>query len=142
MPTLIRAIEIAQKAHLGETDKQGKPYILHPMRVMERCSGENEKICAVLHDVVEDSDWTFDMLAAEGFSDEIIEAIICLTKKKNEEYSDFIERISCNKIAVAVKLNDLRDNMDITRLDTITEMDIARLRKYLMSYYKLLQYKK
>ena len=138
MSIIERAIEIALLAHKGQKDKSGVEYILHPLRVMERGRTEVEKICGVLHDVVEDSNWTIEDLINEGFSEEIISAIKCLTKKTdNEDYDEFIERVAKDPIAVQVKLNDLLDNMDITRLDEIREHDLHRLNKYLRAYKRL-----
>ena len=130
MSTLQRAIEIATQAHQGQFDKSGKEYIGHPLRVMEMGRTEEEKIAGVLHDVVEDSDWTFEALEAEGFSQEIIAALKCITKlSENENYDDFIERVKKNPLAVAVKINDLTDNMDIRRLPYLSDKDIKRLKK-------------
>ena len=138
MSTLKRAIEISTEAHKGQFDKSGKDYIEHPLRVMEMGKTEEEKIVGVLHDVVEDSDWTFEALAAEGFSQEIIEALRCVTKvSENENYDDFIERVKKNPLAVAVKINDLTDNMDIRRLPYLSDKDVKRLKKYLKAYKKL-----
>ena len=139
MSTLQRAIEIATQAHQGQFDKSGKDYIGHPLRVMEMGSTEEEKIAGVLHDVVEDSDWTFEALEAEGFSQEIIAALKCVTKlSENENYDDFIERVKKNPLAIAVKINDLTDNMDIRRLPYLSDKDIKRLKKYLKAYKKLI----
>ena len=139
MSTLQRAIEIATQAHQEQFDKSGKDYIGHPLRVMEMGRTEEEKIAGVLHDVVEDSDWTFDALEAEGFSQEIIAALKCVTKlSENENYDDFIERVKKNPLAVAVKINDLTDNMDIRRLPYLSDKDIKRLKKYLKAYKKLI----
>ena len=90
MSTLQRAIEIATEAYQGQLDKAGRNYIGHPLRVMEMGKTENEKIVGILHDVIEDTDWTFEMLAEEGFSDEVIAALKCVTKtSENENYDDF-----------------------------------------------------
>ena len=139
MSTLERAIEIAYLAHEGQKDKSGTDYILHPLRVMERGKTEIEKICGVLHDVVEDSDWSAEDLRNEGFSEEVLSVIKCLSKEtENEDYDMFIERVAKNPIAVQVKLNDLLDNMDITRLNELNEKDLNRLNKYLRAYRKLI----
>ena len=139
MSTLQRAIEIATEAHKGQFDKSGKDYIRHPLRVMEMGKTEDEKIVGVLHDVIEDTDWTFEALADEGFSKEIISALRCVTKlSENENYDDFIERVKKNPLAVAVKINDLSDNMDIRRLPYLSDKDIKRLKKYLKAYKKLI----
>lgn len=138
MSTLQRAIEIATEAHRGQFDKSGKDYIGHPLRVMEMGRTEGERIVGVLHDVVEDSEWTFEMLLAEGFSKEIIDALRCLTKlSENENYDNFIERVRKNPLATAVKINDLTDNMDIRRLPYLSDKDVKRLKKYLKAYKKL-----
>ncbi len=98
----------------------------------------DEKIVGVLHDIAEDTDWTFERLAQEGFPAYIVDAIRCLTKiSENEPYDDFIERVKTNPLAVRVKINDLSDNMDIRRLATITDKDAARLNKYLKAYRAL-----
>lgn len=138
MSNLQRAIEIATDAHKGQFDKSGKDYIGHPLRVMEMGQTEEEKIVGVLHDVIEDTDWTFEALEAEGFSQEIIGALRCVTKiSENENYDDFIERVKKNPLAVTVKINDLTDNMDIRRLPYLSDKDVKRLKKYLKAYKKL-----
>ena len=139
MSTLQRAIEIATEAHKGQFDKSGKDYIEHPLRVMEMGKTEEEKIVGVLHDVVEDTDWTFEALSEEGFSKAVVDALRCVTKiSENENYDDFIERIKKNPLAVAVKINDLSDNMDIRRLPYLSDKDVKRLKKYLKAYKKLM----
>jgi (p)ppGpp synthase/HD superfamily hydrolase len=139
MSTLERAIEIATEAHKGQYDKAGNDYIGHPLRVMDIGRTEEEKIVGVLHDVVEDTEWTFAQLAAEGFSQEVIDALQCVTKlSENENYDDFIERVKKNPLATAVKINDLSDNMDIRRLPYLSDKDVKRLKKYLKAYKKLI----
>ena len=111
MSTLERAIEIAREAHKSQTDKAGKPYIEHPLRVMAAGKTSDEKIVGILHDVVEDSNITFEDLTSEGFAPNIIEALRCITKTDEKEpYDHFIARIKTNRLATAVKLNDLTDN--------------------------------
>ena len=135
---LDRAKAIATSAHEGQVDKAGKPYIEHPMRVMNMGKTIEEKIAGVLHDVVEDSDWTFEMLEKEGIPKDVMDALRCVTKLSEEEdYDHFIERVKTNPLAVKVKLNDLKDNMDITRLGEVTEKDLARLNKYIRAYRQL-----
>ena len=139
MSTLERAIEIAVEAHRGQVDKAGCEYVEHPLRVMASGRTLEEKIVGVLHDVVEDSDWTFARLEAEGFSADVIDALRCVTKLSDSEpYDKFIARIKKNPLAVAVKLNDLADNMDIRRLPYISEKDVKRLKKYLKAYKQLM----
>ncbi|WP_454976524.1 phosphohydrolase [Capnocytophaga bilenii] len=135
---LEKAILIATIAHKGQIDKGGAPYIMHLIRVMNAGNTENEKICGILHDLIEDTEWTFEKLKEEGFDDEIIEALQCVTKLPNENYEEFIARIITNPLAIKIKLNDLKDNMDITRLSFISEEDCERLNKYLKAYQLLL----
>ena len=135
---LDRAKEIARTAHEGQVDKAGKPYIEHPMRVMNMGKSMEEKIAGVLHDVVEDSEWTFEMLEKEGIPKDVMDALRCVTKlSEDEDYDHFIARVKTNPLAVKVKLNDLKDNMDITRLEEVTEKDLARLNKYIRAYRQL-----
>lgn len=101
---LVKAIQIAVSAHKEQVDKSGQPYILHLIRVMDAGETEQEKICGVLHDLVEDTDWTFEKLEKEGFSEEIISALKCVTKLENENYDAFINRIKTNSLAIKVKL--------------------------------------
>lgn len=129
-----KALHIAQKAHNGQTDKAGKPYILHPIRVAQRCNTDTERIVALLHDVIEDTEITSHDLYWAGFSKTIIDAVLSVTRRENESYSNFIERCSHNPIGRIVKIHDLEDNMDITRLDSLTESDLKRLNKYLKAY--------
>lgn len=135
---LDRAKAIATSAHEGQVDKAGKPYIKHPMRVMNMGKTVEEKIAGVLHDVVEDSDWTFEMLEKEGIPKDVMDALRYVTKlSEDEDYDHFIERVKTNPLAVKVKLNDLKDNMDITRLGEVTEKDLTRLNKYIRAYRQL-----
>lgn len=137
MSTLERAIEIATEAHRGQRDKAGNDYIGHPLRVMAAGKTTEEKIVGVLHDVIEDSDWSFEQLATEGFSTEIIDALRCLTHDPKVPYDKYISCIKGNPLAVAVKLNDLSDNMDIRRLPCLSGKDVERIRKYLRAYKQL-----
>lgn len=132
---LIKAIDIAVKCHSGQLDKAGELYILHPMRMMMKMKTEEEKITAVLHDVVEDSDVTINDLRKEGFSERILKAVDALTKRDGESYKKSIERVKKNPLAIKVKVADFEDNMDISRLKRITENDRKRLNRYLR-YYK------
>ena len=126
-----KAIETAARAHDGQLDKAGKPYILHPLRVMMNVEGgEMEQCAAVLHDVLEDSPLTAEDLAAEGFGVEIIEAVKLLTRTADEDYLEYVRRLKANPIAKAVKLADLTDNMDMSRIKEPTERDYKRLEKY------------
>lgn len=127
---LDKAIHIAAKAHQGQVDKAGYPYILHPLRAMFSRKDETERICAVLHDVIEDTDVTFKDLRNEGFSEEVLAALDALTKRDNENYDEFIDRVLKNKIACHVKLADLFDNMDLSRIKEPMQRDYDRIEKY------------
>lgn len=101
---------------------------------MANVDSDTEKIVAILHDVVEDTDWTFERLTQEGFPGEVIEALKCVTKREGEEYEDFVKRSASNKIARNVKLADLEHNMDARRLSNVTEKDVERLKKYVRAW--------
>ncbi|KLD62180.1 HD domain-containing protein [Dyella japonica] len=130
MATLERAIAIAAAAHACQVDKGGEPYILHPLRVMLRMQSTPERIVAVLHDVVEDSDVTLEILGAEGFSQEVLAAVDALTKRRGESRSDAAHRAKKDRIALAVKLADNAENMDLSRIAAPTERDYVRLEEY------------
>lgn len=130
MSTLERAIAIAAKAHTGQTDKGGDPYIMHPLRLMFKVVGDNERICAVLHDVVEDSDTTLEDLRNGGFSEAIVSAIDNLTKRPGETRIEAAHRAALSPISLAVKLADVTDNMNLTRIKEPSEKDLARLEEY------------
>ena len=127
---LTKAIEIACQGHLDQFDKAGKPYILHPLRLMFKFSDEDLQIVAVLHDVIEDSELEIDNLKKFGFSEVITDAVAALTKQNGEEYTSFIQRVAKNKIARLVKIEDLKDNLDLCRLDKISDKDLSRVEKY------------
>jgi (p)ppGpp synthase/HD superfamily hydrolase len=127
---LEKAIKIAVHAHTGQKDRAGEPYILHPLRIMLSLSTDDERICGVLHDVVEDTDATFDSLRSEGFSEEILTALECLTKNEGEEYDHYIGRVLTNPLAVKVKTADLNDNLLLSRIGDVTEQDFENMRKY------------
>ena len=131
---LEKAIEIAVRAHHAQKDRYGAPYILHPLRVMGRLETVAERIVGVLHDVVEDTTWTFADLAREGFPSSILEALQCVTKIEGEDYADFVRRSAGNPLAKRVKLADLEDNMDLRRIPEISEKDRARLQKYVKAW--------
>ena len=130
---------LAAKGHMGQVDKGGHPYILHPTRVMLSCKTVEEKTVAMLHDLLEDTAYTEDDLREEGFPAEIIEAVVCLTKTEGEEYADYVERVCQNKLAARVKLADLKDNMDLNRLPGLTPKDFQRLEKYLRTKIRIEQ---
>lgn len=130
MSTLERAIAIAATAHVGQVDKAGQPYILHPLRVMLRLDSPHERMAAVLHDVVEDTSVTLDQLVAEGFPAEVLSAIDALTKRSNETRLQAARRAAEHPLARRVKLADNAENMDLSRIANPTEKDFARLKEY------------
>ena len=128
-----KAFWIMLKAHKGQKDRSGKPYIFHPIHVALRCKGE-ERIVALLHDTIEDGGVTLPQLRAEGFSQEIIDAVDLLTHREYVDYMVYVECIKENSLARAVKLRDLEHNMDIRRIKNPTDVDYARWRKYQRAY--------
>ena len=135
---LARAVAIAAIAHHDQVDKAHAPYILHPIRLMMRGQTIEEQIVAVLHDVVEDSDWTLDQLAAEGFPPKIITALDCLTRRPEETYDQFLDRVLTNSLATHVKRYDLEDNMTLTRLQHLSEKDLQRLQRYHKAHQRVI----
>jgi (p)ppGpp synthase/HD superfamily hydrolase len=127
---LERAIAIAATAHAGQVDKGGAPYILHPLKVMLRMSTLEERIVAVLHDVVEDCGVSLDDLRTEGFSEEVLMAIESVTKVPGESYEDFVDRAAQNAIGRVVKLADLEENSDLSRIASPSWEDLERIEKY------------
>ncbi len=130
MGMLAKEIDIATKAHEGQVDKGGNPYILHPLRVMAKQQYVEAQIVAVLHDVLEDTAVTDEDLLSMGFGETIVDAVISMTKKKHESYREFILRCKQNPIARIVKIADIEDNCNISRIDNPTEKDYRRLEKY------------
>ena len=146
---LEKAIAIALRAHGGQTDRAGRPYITHPLRMMGRARTADEQIVAVLHDTVEDggpNGVTMATLREAGFDEPILEAVDALTRRKadlfpdreeDEPYEEFVERTAAVPLARAVKLLDLRDNMDVSRLDGVSERDALRLDRYVRAWHRL-----
>lgn len=137
---LEKAIAIAVEAHRGQIDKAGKPYILHPMRVMLAGTSENEMICGILHDVIEDTPVSIEMLTAEGFSDTVLDALQLLTHDRSVPYEEYIQLITGNPLAIQVKLYDLHDNLNRERLGILTLEDEYRMQKYKKSQEYLLRF--
>jgi len=138
MSTLEKALIIAAQAHSGQKQRNGDPYILHPLRIMHQLNTESEKIAAVLHDVIEDSDLTLSDLQNEGFSEDIIHIVDLLTHYEKDSYTEYIDRLKDHPVARKIKLIDLQDNMDIQRLNSINEKDFKRLERYHKHWLKLL----
>lgn len=131
---LSKAIHLANKYHEGQVDKSGLPYILHPLHVMNNVDSIEEKIVAVLHDILEDTILATGDLIIYGFDLEIVEAVVTITRIKGEPYANYLERVKSNELARIVKLADLTHNMDITRLHNPTEKDYKRVEKYKKAY--------
>ncbi len=126
-----KALKLCFEAHKEQTDKSGLPYVHHPFHLAEQMNDEETTIVALLHDVIEDTDYTADDLRRFGFCESVVSAIELMTHESGVEYMDYVRKIKDNPIARTVKLADLRHNSDITRLDTVTECDKARVKKYL-----------
>ena len=129
------ASKIAYEAHKNQFDKAGVPYIFHPIHIAEQMDSEESCVVALLHDVIEDSDITLEILS-KYFNDDIITALRVLTKKENDDYLMYIKRVKTNKLATKVKIKDLEHNRDLTRLDEVTDKD----RKRSMKYWKAIRY--
>lgn len=130
MATLERAISLAAERHAGQVDKANAPYILHPLRVMLNVPDIEHKIVAVLHDILEDTATTIDELYRLGFQTHLIDAIIALTKQEGESRIQAAQRTVQNPIARVVKLADITDNMDLSRIQSPTMKDFERLKEY------------
>ena len=137
MSDLQRALEIAVGAHKGQKEKDGSPYVLHPIRLMLSLDSNDARIAALLHDVVEDTPVTIDELHSEGFSGTVLEAVGLLTHLDHDDYDTYVEKLSRNPVARQVKLADLTDNMNIKRLPDVREKDLQRLSKYHRVWNKL-----
>lgn len=135
------ALELAIQKHKNQKDKSGKPYILHPLHVMETVKSDDAKIVAVLHDIIEDTDVTEEDLLNAGLSKHIVDAIVILTRSRDEDYMDYVKNLSSNPLAKEVKLADLQHNMDLRRLSTLKERDLDRNRKYQIAYHYLINAK-
>jgi len=125
-----KAMRLSFEAHKNQVDKSGMPYVYHPFHLAEQMETEETVIVALLHDVVEDTDYTLDDIRAMGFPDSVVEALALLTHDKSVPYMDYVAQIKDNPIAKAVKLADLKHNSDLSRLDIIDEKALKRVEKY------------
>ena len=130
MSLIETSLAIALRAYAGKTDKAGREYIHHPLRLMAKMTTDSEMAVALLHDVIEDSDITATELLAEGIPDEVVEAVLCLTKQTGENYQSFVLRAKQNTLARKVKIADIEDNINVLRLLTLSETDLIRVAKY------------
>ena len=129
------AKQLAKEYHKGQVDKAGVDYFNgHIMSVVNGVDTVEEKTVAYLHDIIEDTNLTYLDLFALGFSDKIVRAVLSLTKEKYEKYEDYLKNVKKDKLATVVKLSDLTNNMDLSRLKQITEVDKKRLEKYKKAY--------
>ena len=136
-PSIEDALALAAQAHKGQRDKAGQPYIFHPIRLMLSVPDKPARIVALLHDVVEDAETSMEDLRAAGYPEDLLAALDCLTRRSEETYEEFIERIAPNELARRVKLADLKDNMDLTRLSEVTEKDRTRMERYKAAWERL-----
>jgi GTP diphosphokinase / guanosine-3',5'-bis(diphosphate) 3'-diphosphatase len=134
---LTEALRLAIDAHAGKRDKAGLPYILHPLSVMLAVESLPQKVVAILHDAVEDSPLSTGDLRERGFPDSILAALDAITRNPSESYEEYIEKVGANQIARIVKIADLKHNLDLSRLRSVNQIDIARLQRYVASLAKL-----
>ena len=127
MATLDTAVIIAAQAHQGQKDRYGVNYILHPLRVMLRFESETEMIVAILHDVIEKTEWTLKKLREQGFNDTVLKAVNLLTRQDEQPYMEYIEKLKGNRIARRVKIADIEDNMNPRRMDTLSDENLEKL---------------
>lgn len=136
-PLIELALHRALKAYGGKVDKAGKPYILHPLRLAARLDDPISQSAALLHDVIEDSDTTEDDLREDGFPESVISAVVALTRRNGETYEAFIDRVRIHPLARKIKLLDIEDNMNLLRLNAVTEKDLQRIAKYHRAWKRL-----
>ena len=125
-----KALKLCFEAHKEQVDKSGMPYVFHPFHLAEQMTDETTTVVALLHDVVEDTELTFEDIEKQGFGEEIISALKLLTHNDDTPYMDYVTKIKNNKIAIVVKLADLKHNSDLTRLDIVDEKALKRKEKY------------
>jgi len=134
-----KALRIAFDAHKEQTDKDGLPYIHHPLHLAEQMDTEDETVTALLHDVVEDTDWTFDALEREGFPQTVISALKLLTHDGGSDYAEYVRRIKANPISSKIKLADLRHNSNPSRLASLPPDTAERLQRKYSEAIKILE---
>lgn len=139
---LSNALKLMVDSHHGQYDKGGMPYCCHCLKVMHYTRSEDREVqmIAVMHDLIEDTDITYQELRDRGFTDRVIEGVRCMTKVKGETAEEYFAKVASNKDSVIVKMADLRHNSDIRRLKGVTEKDIKRIEKYQRMYERLKEY--
>ena len=130
-PLTKKALKLCFEAHKDQVDKTGLPYVFHPFHLAEEMTDEISTVCALLHDVIEDAEYTFRDLSEMGFPEEVIRVLGLLTHEDGVPYMEYVERISHDPVATRVKLADLRHNSDTTRMDEMDEWAVRRNEKYL-----------
>jgi (p)ppGpp synthase/HD superfamily hydrolase len=130
-PLTKKALKLCFDAHKEQVDKTGLPYVFHPFHLAEQMNDEISTVCALLHDVIEDTEYTFSDLSEMGFPKEVIEVLRLLTHEGDVPYMEYVEKISHDPIATRVKLADLRHNSDVSRMDEMDEWAVKRNEKYL-----------
>lgn len=125
-----KAMKLCFNAHKDQVDKSGMPYVFHPFHLAEQMSDEETTVVALLHDVVEDTNYTIEDLRKMGFSEAVLEAILLMTHDETVPYMEYVKKIKKNRIAAAVKHADLMHNSDLSRLDTVDEKIMKRVEKY------------
>ena len=138
MDIIEKSLEIALKAYAGQKDKAGKTYILHPLRIMAKMQTEYEMSAALLHDVIEDSDYSAEDLLAHGIPSDVVIAVELLSKVKGESYDQFVDRVLQNPLATKIKIADIEDNINVLRLKSIRDNDLERIAKYHKAWLKLM----
>ena len=126
-----QALKLCYEKHHGQLDKSGIPYVFHPFHLAEQMKDEETTVVALLHDIIEDTDCTAELLAEKGFGDKVVEAIKLMTHKDGVDYMDYVRGIAQNPIARAVKIADLKHNSNLTRLDVVDQKALERRNKYL-----------
>ena len=129
-PLTKKALQLCFDAHKDQVDKSGMPYVFHPFHIAEQMQTEETVVVALLHDVVEDTDYTIDDLRAMGFPESVTQALTLMTHKDGVPYLEYVAAIKGNPIATAVKLADLRHNSDLSRLDAVDDKALRRVEKY------------
>lgn len=129
-PQTKKALSVAFEAHKDQMDKSGLPYVFHPFHLAEQMKDEQTTAAALLHDVVEDSEYTFADLEKMGFDKQVLDALALLTHQPEVDYFDYVRKIRTNPIAAAVKKADLKHNSDLSRLNEVTQEDLERVEKY------------
>ena len=129
-PLTKKALRLCFDAHREQVDKTGLPYVFHPFHLAEQMKDEYTTVCALLHDVVEDTDYSLDDLRSMGYPDEVVDALALLTHDPEVPYMDYVREIATNPIARKVKMADLRHNSDLSRMDKVDEWAAARTEKY------------